>query len=127
MILIIFTFQGNDFIKESIKDTDPEVVERFEAGGGWDKVWENYEDGEPQNPYDSKEDLIANCPIVATKDGYIRSGRAFAFWGMRYEYEPILKVSLLLLSILIFPGLWSLKTYDDHFQPLRVPSDLQLH
>lgn len=35
---------------------------------------------------------MLNCPIVASSDGYIRSGRAFAYWGMRYEYEPILKV-----------------------------------
>ena len=46
-ILIIFTFQGDDFLKETLKDTDPEVVKRFEDGGGWDKLWENYEHGEP--------------------------------------------------------------------------------
>lgn len=36
--------------------------------------------------------MVANCRIVASTDGYIRSGRAFARWGMDYEYEPILKV-----------------------------------
>merc|ERR1719213_1504782 len=36
--------------------------------------------------------MISHCPIVATKDGKIRSGRAFSRWGMDYEYEPILKV-----------------------------------
>jgi len=41
-VLIIFTFQGEDFIPESLKDTDSEVVTRFTDGGGWDKVWDNY-------------------------------------------------------------------------------------
>jgi len=61
-------------------------------GGGPNKVWENFEDGDPNNPFDNITDMILNCPIVATKDGYIRSGRAFSRWGMDYEYEPILKV-----------------------------------
>lgn len=34
-ILIIFTFQGDTFVPESIKDTDQKVIDRFTDGGGW--------------------------------------------------------------------------------------------
>merc|ERR1712228_147915 len=55
-------------------------------------LWENFEDGDPINPWSNFTHMKDHCPIVADKDGYIRSGRAFARWGMDYEYEPILKV-----------------------------------
>jgi len=97
-ILIIFTFAGENFIPESIKDTDKEVIERFNKpciddaknnNECWNKLWVSYTEGEPKNPYSDYADFKLNCPIVATKDGMIRSGRAFASWGMNYEYEPI--------------------------------------
>ena len=75
-------------------------MDRFNDGGGWNKTWDHFTDGDPNNPWDNYTDMVANCPIVE-KDGYIRSGRAFSRWGMDYEYEPILKVQTPLQFLLI--------------------------
>ena len=104
-------------------------MDRFNDGGGWNKTWDHFTDGDPNNPWDNYTDMVANCPIVE-KDGYIRSGRAFSRWGMDYEYEPILKVRtplpLLLISHITL-GVRPIQAHDHHFQSLRVPPDLQLH
>ncbi len=92
IILLILTFKGDSIIKESLKDSDQKVQDRFIDGGGWDRVWENFNHGDPQNPYDTQEEMERDCPIVATKDGYIRSGRAYTNWGITYQYEPMNKV-----------------------------------
>lgn len=70
-------------IKETLKDTDPQVWDRFQDGGGWNQTWDNFNHGDPQNPYSTKEEMIRDCPIV-NKNGYIRSGRAYTNWGLEY-------------------------------------------
>ena len=96
-ILLIFTFQGDDFIKESLQNDDGEVLKRFTAtvdGGveaAEEKLWDIYSDGEAGNPYDNKTHFLDTYNIVNNK-GYIVAGRAFSHWGMRYMYEPMYKV-----------------------------------
>jgi hypothetical protein len=63
-VLLIFTFQGENLIPETLKNSDSGVLTRFESGGGWDKLWELFEKGDPLNPFYSKAEMIAKCPIV---------------------------------------------------------------
>ena len=39
-VILLFTFTAEDFIPESLKDTDQVVVDRFELGGGYVKAFE---------------------------------------------------------------------------------------
>jgi len=64
-ILLIFTFQGDDFIKESLSNDDPEVIARFTSTvdegtieAAEEKLWELYSDGEAGNPYDNKTHFL---------------------------------------------------------------------
>ena len=54
-------FFGPLFIPESLKDDDPEVQARFVEGGGWEKLWEHFENvQDSKNPHQSFEDMVAN-------------------------------------------------------------------
>ena len=77
-VILLFTFTAEDFIPESLKDTDQVVVDRFEKGGGYDKAFEGYSDGMHENPFPTMEDLKSRLCIITCGDGNIRSGRAFA-------------------------------------------------
>ncbi len=64
-ILLIFTFQGDDFIKESLANDDPEVIARFTSTvdegtvkAAEEKLWDLYSDGEAGNPYDNKTHFL---------------------------------------------------------------------
>jgi len=92
IVILLFTFKAEDFIPESLKDTDQIVVERFAEGGGYEAAFKKYSDGLHENPFSSLEDIKANLCIITCGDGNIRSGRAFASMGNKYDYEPMYKV-----------------------------------
>ena len=95
-VILILTFMAEDFIPESLKDTDPVVVYRFENGGGYDKAYEGYSDGMHENPFTSLPDLKSRLCIITCGDGNIRSGRAYSSMGSKYDYAPMYKVRDLL-------------------------------
>lgn len=95
-VILLLTFMAEDFIPESLKDTDQVVVDRFELGGGYVKAFEGYSDGMHENPFPTMEDLKARLCIITCGDGNIRSGRAFASMGSKYDYAPMYKVRDLL-------------------------------
>ena len=53
IIILLVTFRGEKFIPENLRDTDANVQEIFNKGGGYEKLWERFNDGSFENPWGS--------------------------------------------------------------------------
>lgn len=84
---------AEDFVPESLRDTDQLVLDRFNEGGGYEETWKEYNDGLHTNPFSSYKDMVKRlCIVSCDNTGTIRSGRAFSSMGSEYDYEPLFKV-----------------------------------
>jgi hypothetical protein len=98
IVLIIFTFWAQKFVPESLKDTDSKVQDRLEKAGGYEKLWDKYDNDEYDNPFpsDMTLDEFKKTVCIVECDGKIRSGRNIARFGVEYDYLPLYKVSFLI-------------------------------
>ena len=45
IVILFLTFTAEKFIPESLRDTDPSVLQRFSDGGGYEEAWKIYNNG----------------------------------------------------------------------------------